>query len=103
MPWLERVYAWSFRTIFKSNFASQAVTAFGYPFALAFEWYAWRQLRQRILAGLWSLAGETLGGLTAPRTFVREGRNPDLRCFFVMKLTDRSWTAPRGSDLICRA
>src|SRR5260221_978268 len=51
MPWLERVYAWSFRTIFKSNFASQAVTAFGYPFALAFEWYAWRQLRQRILAG----------------------------------------------------
>lgn len=51
MPWLERVYAWSFRTVFKSNFASQAVTAFGYPFALAFEWSAWRQLRQRILAG----------------------------------------------------
>jgi glycosyltransferase involved in cell wall biosynthesis len=50
MPYLERLYAWSFRTIFKSNFASQAVTAFGYPFALAFEWYAWRQLRQRILA-----------------------------------------------------
>jgi glycosyltransferase involved in cell wall biosynthesis len=51
MPWLERIYAWSFRRIFRSNFASQAVTAFGYPFALAFEWYAWRQLRQRILAG----------------------------------------------------
>jgi glycosyltransferase involved in cell wall biosynthesis len=51
MPWLERLYAWCFRRIFKSNFASQAVTAFGYPFALAFEWYAWRQLRQRILAG----------------------------------------------------
>jgi glycosyltransferase involved in cell wall biosynthesis len=51
MPWLERLYAWSFRRIFKSNFASQAVTAFGYPFALAFEWYAWRQLRRRIFAG----------------------------------------------------
>jgi glycosyltransferase involved in cell wall biosynthesis len=51
MPWLERIYAWSFRRIFKSNFASQAVTAFGYPFALAFEWRAWRQLRQRIFAG----------------------------------------------------
>ena len=51
MPRLERIYAWCFRRIFKSNFASQAVTAFGYPFALAFEWYAWRQLRQRILAG----------------------------------------------------
>src|SRR5439155_13079426 len=29
MPWLERMYDWSFRWIFKSNFASQAVTAFG--------------------------------------------------------------------------
>jgi glycosyltransferase involved in cell wall biosynthesis len=27
------------------------LTAFGYPFALAFEWYAWRQLRRRIFAG----------------------------------------------------
>jgi glycosyltransferase involved in cell wall biosynthesis len=27
------------------------VTAFGYPFALAFEWRAWRQLRHRICAG----------------------------------------------------
>jgi len=51
MPLLERIYAWSFRRIFRSNFASQAVTAFGYPFALAFEWRAWRQLRHRIFAG----------------------------------------------------
>jgi glycosyltransferase involved in cell wall biosynthesis len=51
MPLLERIYAWSFRRIFKSNFDSQAVTAFGYPFSLAFEWYAWRQLRSRIMAG----------------------------------------------------
>ena len=27
------------------------MTAFGYPFALAFEWFAWRQLRRRIFAG----------------------------------------------------
>ena len=27
------------------------LTAFGYPFALAFEWRAWRQLRHRIFAG----------------------------------------------------
>jgi glycosyltransferase involved in cell wall biosynthesis len=51
MPLLERIYAWSFRRIFKSNFDSQAVTAFGFPFSLAFEWYAWRQLRHRIFAG----------------------------------------------------
>jgi glycosyltransferase involved in cell wall biosynthesis len=55
MPRLEGVYDWSFRRIFRSNFASQAVTAFGYPFALAFEWHAWRQLRQRILSGEFDL------------------------------------------------
>src|SRR6516162_5800206 len=51
MASLQRIHAWVFRNIFKSNFASQAVTAFGYPFAIAFEWFAWRQLRQRIFAG----------------------------------------------------
>jgi len=51
MPLVERIYNWSFRKIFKSNYDSQAVTAFGYPFSLAFEWYAWRQLRRRIFAG----------------------------------------------------
>lgn len=50
-PWLERFYAWSLRRIFKYNFNNQALTAFGYPFHLAFEWRAWRQLRSRIFAG----------------------------------------------------
>jgi glycosyltransferase involved in cell wall biosynthesis len=51
MPLVERVYAWSFRRIFKSNYRSQALTAFGYPLSIAFEWQAWRQLRSRILGG----------------------------------------------------
>jgi glycosyltransferase involved in cell wall biosynthesis len=51
MPTLERIYAWCLRRIFKFNFTSQALTAFGYPFSLAFEWQAWRQLRRRIFAG----------------------------------------------------
>jgi glycosyltransferase involved in cell wall biosynthesis len=51
MPWLDRIYAWSLRRIFKYNFDSQVLTAFGYPFAIAFEWRAWRQLRRRIFAG----------------------------------------------------
>ena len=51
MPWLERLQDWGFRNIFKSNFDSQAVTAFAYPFSIAVEWYAWRQLRRRIFAG----------------------------------------------------
>jgi glycosyltransferase involved in cell wall biosynthesis len=51
MPMLDRIYAWSLRRIFKYNFDTQVLTAFGYPFALAFEWSAWRQLRRRIFAG----------------------------------------------------
>jgi len=56
MPRLEQILCLVFSSDLKSNFASQAVTAFGYPFALAFEWYAWRQLRQRILAGEFDVA-----------------------------------------------
>jgi len=51
MPWLERIQAWGFRHIFKSNFDSQAVTAYAYPFSLAFERQAWHQLRSRIFTG----------------------------------------------------
>jgi glycosyltransferase involved in cell wall biosynthesis len=51
MPLLERFYAWSMHRIFKNNYDSQVLTAFGYPFSIAFEWHAWRQLRRRILAG----------------------------------------------------
>ena len=40
-----------FRRVFKSNFDTQMLTALGYPFSLAFEWRAWRQLRHRIFAG----------------------------------------------------
>ena len=51
MRLLERFYAWSFRSIFRCNYRSQAWTAFNYPFSIAFEWHAWRQLRRRILFG----------------------------------------------------
>ena len=32
MPLLDRIYAWSLRKIFKYNFDTQVLTAFGYPF-----------------------------------------------------------------------
>jgi glycosyltransferase involved in cell wall biosynthesis len=51
LPWLDRIYAWTLRRIFKYNFNNQALTASYYPLYLAFEWRAWRQLRQRIFAG----------------------------------------------------
>ena len=50
-PWLERIFAWGFRNVLKSQFDTQWLTAYNYPFSLAFEWRAWRQLRRRILAG----------------------------------------------------
>jgi glycosyltransferase involved in cell wall biosynthesis len=50
-PLLDRIFDWGFRWIFKRNYDSQALTAFKYPFSIAFEWRAWRQLRRRILGG----------------------------------------------------
>jgi glycosyltransferase involved in cell wall biosynthesis len=55
MPLLERIYDWSLRKIFRYDFTSQTLTAFGYPFSVAFEWLAWRQLRHRIFAGEFDL------------------------------------------------
>jgi glycosyltransferase involved in cell wall biosynthesis len=51
MPWLEAFHEWCMRRVFKYNFDTQTRTAFNYPFALAFEWRTWRQLRKRIFAG----------------------------------------------------
>jgi len=76
MPLLERIYSWSLRRIFKSNYDSNAVTAFGYPFSVAFEWYAWRQLRRRIFAGEFDVVLRLL-----PMTAVL----PSLFAFFLRK------------------
>jgi glycosyltransferase involved in cell wall biosynthesis len=51
LPWLESVFAWCLRWIFKNSYTSQVLTAFSYPFSIAFEWKAWRRLRARIMAG----------------------------------------------------
>lgn len=51
LPWLDRLYAWSLRRIFRYNFNNQALTATLYPLYLAFEWRAWRRLRRRISEG----------------------------------------------------
>jgi len=51
MPLVERIHAWIFRTVLKSNFDTQMLTVLGYPTSHAFEWRAWRQLRHRVVAG----------------------------------------------------
>jgi glycosyltransferase involved in cell wall biosynthesis len=50
-PGFDEIYAWSLRRIFRYDYGSHALTAFTYPFAVAFEWHAWRRMRTRILAG----------------------------------------------------
>jgi glycosyltransferase involved in cell wall biosynthesis len=51
IPWLDRIFAWSLRRIFKYNFHNRAITVFFYPLSIAFEWCAWRHMRTRIVAG----------------------------------------------------
>jgi glycosyltransferase involved in cell wall biosynthesis len=50
-PLLDCIFSWGFHRIFKRSYHSQALTVFRYPFALAFEWRAWQQLRRRIFSG----------------------------------------------------
>ncbi|MFY9938827.1 MAG: glycosyltransferase family 4 protein [Silvibacterium sp.] len=50
-PFLNRIFDWSFRIFLRNNYDTQWLTALMFPFSLAFEWYAWRQLRRRIFAG----------------------------------------------------
>jgi glycosyltransferase involved in cell wall biosynthesis len=51
LPWLDRIYPWTIRWIFKNSYRSQILTAFNYIFCLAFEWRAWRHMWTRIMAG----------------------------------------------------
>jgi glycosyltransferase involved in cell wall biosynthesis len=51
VPGLDELYAWSIRRIFKYDYGSHLLTAFNYPFTVAFEWVAWRRLKRRIRAG----------------------------------------------------
>jgi branched-chain amino acid transport system substrate-binding protein len=55
---------------------------------------------QMIIDGLHKIKNETLGGLTGPLTFP-EGPAPSSGCVFYEKLTDKGWTAPRGSKPVC--
>ena len=51
MPVIERIYAWALRIFVGKNYSSHIKTALGWPFHVAFEWRAWRQLKSRIMAG----------------------------------------------------
>lgn len=101
MPRLEKTFAWIFRNILKSNFDTQLLTAFLYPFSLAFEWCAWRQLKQRILAGEFDVVLRTLpitAVLPSPMAFfLRNGPIP-----FVIGPINGGLPWPPGFDQLNR-
>jgi branched-chain amino acid transport system substrate-binding protein len=56
----------------------------------------------QILAGLWSMHGETLGGLAPPLTFARNRPAPDAKCSFAMQVKGGQIVAPFGLKTLCR-
>lgn len=51
LAWLERLYAFIIRWVFKGNFYNQLLQAMSFPFIVVREWQAWRQTRARIRSG----------------------------------------------------
>jgi branched-chain amino acid transport system substrate-binding protein len=54
-----------------------------------------------LLDGLYSLRGDTLGGLTVPLTFPRNAPTPAQDCYFAVQIKGGKWVAPQGSKLTC--
>lgn len=54
-----------------------------------------------LLDGLWSLKGETLGGLTAPLTFTRDKPPVPFSCWFNLALSSAGWASPDRNALHC--
>jgi branched-chain amino acid transport system substrate-binding protein len=57
--------------------------------------------RDRLLAALWAMRGDTLGGLTQPLTFPKDAPAPRNRCWFVMQISGGRGTAPSGGTPSC--
>jgi branched-chain amino acid transport system substrate-binding protein len=56
----------------------------------------------QILAGLWSVQHDSLGGLAPPLTFAKNKPAPAARCAFVMKVQQGVMKSPYGLKTICR-
>ena len=52
--------------------------------------------------GLWSIKDDTLGGLTAPLTFVADQPVSPRPCWFTIVVTNRTFTSPDGFRQQCR-
>lgn len=56
---------------------------------------------ESLLAGLWTIKGDTLGGLTSPLTFVKDKPPPRLACWFNLTVAQRAWISPDAFTMNC--
>ena len=56
---------------------------------------------EALLAGLWSLKGDTLGGLTYPQTFAENQPAPPASCWYSATVKNGKWLSPDNFKLNC--
>ncbi len=54
-----------------------------------------------ILAGLWSIDGENLGGLTSPLRFRRDAPARPATCWWTVLAREGAYTSPFGAETRC--
>lgn len=95
LAWLDRIYAWMIHWIFRDNYYDQVLQALFYPFYIATEWQAWRQLRRRIIAGEFDIVLRLLPvATTVPSPFAFFLRNGPVP--FVIGPVNGGLPWPRG-------
>ena len=57
--------------------------------------------KSAVLAGLWSMKGDTLGGLTIPLTFKEDEPAPPIECWFNIATKRGKWISPDTFKLNC--
>jgi branched-chain amino acid transport system substrate-binding protein len=54
-----------------------------------------------LLAGLWAIHGDSLGGLTYPLNFVENQKPERVVCWFTLLVRKGNWISPDGNKLSC--
>lgn len=101
VAWLDQVYTWLFRRIFKEDRGNLLWTAINYPRPVAFECLVWRRLRTRILEGEFDIVLRILPivpMMASPFAFfLRKGPIP-----FVIGPLNGGLPWPRGFNQLAR-
>jgi branched-chain amino acid transport system substrate-binding protein len=54
-----------------------------------------------VIAGLYELRGDTLGGMAPPLTFTKDAPTTGINCVFLMGIKNATWTLPHGLEPVC--